>query len=1038
MLVLYASTFATLHDSRSAKELYSKGAPMKQRISSLDLKLLAQELQKAIEGYRLSNIYNVADSKRQFLLKFNKPDSKINVIVDCGLKVHVTEYTRPTPQLPSGFVAKLRKHLKSKRLTALRQVDNDRILVLEFSDGLYYLVLEFFSAGNVLLLDNNRCIMALQRIVEEHENKVGELYKIFDSTLFKENPDNPLERQFYTEELVREWISSAKDTTSNSNTKGPTDKKKIKVFSIHKLLLSKQPHLSSDLLQKNLKEAGINCASSCLDFVNREQTIVSLLNTTAKEYKQLLQTEFKKGFILAKKNVNYDSLKDKPELEYLYENFHPFKPYISGAEEKSVRILEIEGSYNRTLDVFFSTIESLKYSLRIQNQELQAKKKLEDARSDNQKRIQSLSDVQILNETKANAILNNTDLVDSAKQAVQDLLEQQTDWNMIEKLIMNEKKRRNKIAEIIELPLNLKNNKINIKIPLQSPSQFEEETFSDNESVKSSLSDSDFSDESDSELSDFSMEEVVGRHENTRKIRAKDDKQHVTVTIDLSLSSYANASQYFNSKKDSAEKQKKMEKHMAKAMTNIENRIDQQLKKKLRESHTVLKKIRKPYFFEKYNWFISSEGYLVMTGKSALENDQIYMKYIEDDDIFMSTSFGSKAWIKNPDRGEIPPNTLMQAGIFCASSSKAWSNKVVCSPKWCYARNITKFTQDGSIVAETGEFVLIDEQKQSTLPPAQLIMGIGFLWKLKQDNEDSDRDEDEEADIEEAATVNMGSLKELDDKDASSKNSSEDVDVSDSLEEATGISEEDSTKKSLDNNNSSDPIITDLDPTGDIIKNMKKKVRGKKGKLKKIQRKYADQDEDERLMRLQALGTLKGIEKQQERVQITINKQQEREWKKKKREQQEEFNALQFTSRKIMKINYNFKNQLKPTLSPGDEVVDIVPVFAPWPALLKYKYKVKIQPGSSKKTKSMAAILTYFKGRKVDTWSRDKELDWPKEHDLLNGLKEQELVPILCVDKLNVSIPGSQAKGGGVSNGKGKGGGNRKTKKTINRRTLVI
>lgn len=81
-------------------------------------------------------------------------------------------------------------------------------------------------------------------------------------------------------------------------------------------------------------------------------------------------------------------------------------------------------------------------------------------------------------------------------------------------------------------------------------------------------------------------------------------------------------------------------------MKNIEDKIGKQLKKKLKESHDVLKKIRKPYFFEKYFWFYSTEGFLVMLGKSNVETDQIYSRYIEDDDIFMSNSFDTKVWIK--------------------------------------------------------------------------------------------------------------------------------------------------------------------------------------------------------------------------------------------------------------------------------------------------------------------------------------------------------------------------------------------------------
>lgn len=125
------------------------------------------------------------------MLKFSVPDSKKIVVLDCGNRVHLTDFDRPTTPAPSNFVSKLRKHLKTRRLSGIKQVGNDRVLVLEFSDGLFYLVLEFFSAGNVLLLDDNLKILSLQRNVKEKgENDkyaVNEIYKMFDKSLFSED-----------------------------------------------------------------------------------------------------------------------------------------------------------------------------------------------------------------------------------------------------------------------------------------------------------------------------------------------------------------------------------------------------------------------------------------------------------------------------------------------------------------------------------------------------------------------------------------------------------------------------------------------------------------------------------------------------------------------------------------------------------------------------------------------------------------------------------------------------------------------------------
>lgn len=201
---------------------------MKQKLSALDLKLLVSELRNSIESYRLNNIYNIADSNKQYLPKFNKPDYKVNVIIDCGSRIHITEFARQTPTIPSNFVVKLRKHLKSKRLTAVRQVSNDRIVVFQFADGQYYLVFEFFSAGNILLLDEDLKILSLQRIVKEYENTVGKKYEMFDNSIFS----NQISTEVVTESkfdttLIDSWFQEEK---SHLETSTGLEKKKTSIY----------------------------------------------------------------------------------------------------------------------------------------------------------------------------------------------------------------------------------------------------------------------------------------------------------------------------------------------------------------------------------------------------------------------------------------------------------------------------------------------------------------------------------------------------------------------------------------------------------------------------------------------------------------------------------------------------------------------------------------------------------------------------------------------------------------------------------------
>lgn len=38
--------------------------------------------------------------------------------------------------------------------------------------------------------------------------------------------------------------------------------------------------------------------------------------------------------------------------------------------------------------------------------------------------------------------------------------------------------------------------------------------------------------------------------------------------------------------------------------------------------------VRKPYWFERFHWFVSSENYLVVSGKDAQQNELLVKRYL--------------------------------------------------------------------------------------------------------------------------------------------------------------------------------------------------------------------------------------------------------------------------------------------------------------------------------------------------------------------------------------------------------------------------
>ena len=45
--------------------------------------------------------------------------------------------------------------------------------------------------------------------------------------------------------------------------------------------------------------------------------------------------------------------------------------------------------------------------------------------------------------------------------------------------------------------------------------------------------------------------------------------------------------------------------------------------------------VRRIHWFEKFNWFITSEGYLVISGRDSAQCEQIALRYMRPGDIFV-------------------------------------------------------------------------------------------------------------------------------------------------------------------------------------------------------------------------------------------------------------------------------------------------------------------------------------------------------------------------------------------------------------------
>jgi len=84
--------------------------------------------------------------------------------------------------------------------------------------------------------------------------------------------------------------------------------------------------------------------------------------------------------------------------------------------------------------------------------------------------------------------------------------------------------------------------------------------------------------------------------------------------------------------------------------------------------------------------------------------------------------------VKNIDPSKpVSPVTLHEVGHAAVCHSAAWNAKVLTSAWWVHANQVSKTAPSGEYLS-TGSFMI--RGKKNYLPPSQLVLGFGFLFKL--------------------------------------------------------------------------------------------------------------------------------------------------------------------------------------------------------------------------------------------------------------------------------------------------------------------
>ncbi|CAH8467235.1 unnamed protein product [Schistosoma rodhaini] len=976
---------------------------MKVLYTTFDVMVSVSEIKNRILGYRVNNIYDVDNKTYLLKLASTKSDDKTILLLESGSRLHITDFDWPKNIMPSGFSMKLRKHIRNKKIVDISQIGADRVVDIHigYESSAYHLIVELYDRGNMLLTDESFTILHLLRPrTDKNQNIRFAAHEKYPTTscrqileCFRDLKDQKSLKDIENF-LIPLFQSSKGPWTSNPQTCDSP--------SINKTLSSELPY-GNVIIEHCMRVAQnkIKQMRNHKEDFQLQSEKTDLIELYVEHFAVVLRDILLEPFLCDRQATPHGyifgkSYQSSDEGLRNYEEFHPFmfeqyrdKPHLAF------------DSFNKAVDAYFSKIESQKTLEQISRNEQKASRKVENIKKDQERRLMLLKTEQELDMRKAYLLEANRRLVDNIIIMINHALSNQIDWKELELIVEDAKQRDDPLAcHIVELKLQTSQAVIRLKDPFESSSDVDETL-----------------------------------------VRSGNKDEYTEVVVDIDVNALTNARKYYDKKRAASKKEEKTINVSRKVLKSAIHNAE--IKMKTAKTVAQITEVRKPMWFEKFFWFISSENYLVVAGHDSQQNEVLVKRYLKPGDIFVHADIhgASTVIIKaryltseevdSPNHQDLlhqhslplpPPKTLSEAGNMAVVLSSAWQSHVLTRAWWVHHDQVSKTAPSGEYLT-SGAFMI--RGKKNYLPPCPFDYGFGIMFKLHEDSIAKHKGErriiiidtpsyevpvnqidsltiqnnEETAEFPDALLQldlanDLPRHKDPDVSEILSKNpfkkvktKSQKVDKLKPTKKTTNLNRE--TIEAKDKVN--EPLLPSAGHP--ILK------RGQKAKIKKIKQKYKEQDDEERNLRMKILQGDDAKPSQYHQIlerhnlsnlikipqcvldtQVVYNSDSiqnnqpdcdnnesfddsssEIENNSVKSDESEEVNHV--------KSNDNDDNEDMPVESkddltsllnsltgqPNDDdlLLYAIPVCAPYSVLLKYKFRVKLNPGTTKRGKGM-------------------------------------------------------------------------------------
>ena len=133
-------------------------------MSNVDIFTISNELNNLLSGARVDKSFQ--PTKDIVVMRFHVPGTgRIDLVMQCGSRIHTSQYPLENPTTPPTFPMLLRKRVKGAHVESIKQHNFDRVVEIKVKKDKYYtIIVELFDKGNIILLDDeNNIILPLKR-----------------------------------------------------------------------------------------------------------------------------------------------------------------------------------------------------------------------------------------------------------------------------------------------------------------------------------------------------------------------------------------------------------------------------------------------------------------------------------------------------------------------------------------------------------------------------------------------------------------------------------------------------------------------------------------------------------------------------------------------------------------------------------------------------------------------------------------------------------------------------------------------------------